>query len=946
MKINLKLKTRLKTEILVILITLSIASIININGNFSNANQEVETLNTSAPITPKYKYIYENDFDYYDSYFHLVSSANLIGYDIEWSQDPNDIENLQLDFTCIVGPNTIFDDIEGTMFVESHNTYKKQQDHNLGAYIDWKIDMDVPYLDNIFDVQFYLSLNILKPTKFEQLVTIENFNPQEGTFYLSNFDQYIWNDGKIRFALRGLFIGDTSRYVWGGAVISIKFEGLRVVQELKPIETEAEKRTLIFVHGFNLDGHTNPTTHWDNFKNSTEFKNAYDNMIVISYYGLFKAYEYRTINGKFKLVDTYINDADTLDTNTPIEVISALIYLYILQHQDSIEDNVDFVSHSMGGLITRCMIKEYYQNIKEYYENLGRNFNIKNVCMIATPNHGVWYGALINFQLFQMGADSPFINYINSPTEIPQSGQNISWFTYRSGIVYQFDTRIDSLVDINSVPLTGAINKGLYNCEHTEFLNRKMMKTIIFNDLFKPPGIIDTIFDGGTPGIIMQIEDLTLQPNYDAPGGKTLLSITLPAEDAVDIDSTTVTLYVSTYNYQMTLKAGTTDTYEVELPLAEGNYSFLITADELMLDGWLYQMSGNLIIIDDDVKPPVIQITPEDLSISDEDAVGGVSIAWEISDYSGISEANVLLNGIEIRSYTNEGTITDSYVLANHPGVYTFSVWARDNDDDLAHNPPGEDWSENSTERTITIYDDDKNLPDIKITPGDLSISDEDAVGGVLISWEITDYSGILEANVTLNGVEISSYANQGTITDSYLLPSEPGVYTISIWAKDNDNDLEDDWLEYSTERIITIYDDDLNPPEIEITPGDLTISVEEAEGGVLISWEISDYSGISEANILLNGIEIQSYANQGTIIDSYLLANEPGVYNFSIWAKDNDNDLEDDWLEYSTKITITIYEVDDIPPPAIPGYSVSVLLGILAVVIILISKKRRNYKI
>ena len=70
--------------------------------------------------------------------------------------------------------------------------------------------MDVPYLDSIHHEQFYLSLNILKPTKFEQLVAIENFNPQEGTFYLSNFNQYIWNDGKIRFALRGLFIGETS----------------------------------------------------------------------------------------------------------------------------------------------------------------------------------------------------------------------------------------------------------------------------------------------------------------------------------------------------------------------------------------------------------------------------------------------------------------------------------------------------------------------------------------------------------------------------------------------------------------------------------------------------------------------------------------------------------------------------------------------------------------
>jgi len=964
LKINLKLKTKLKTEILVILITLSIASIININDNFSNANQEVDTLNTSAPITPKYKYIYETDFDYVNHETHLptihpsVLSEDLIGDDTEWSQDPTDADNLQLGYTGGLNPWEGKFFMNGIIVIESHNTFEKPLDPNLGVYIDWSIDLDIISVGiDLGSIQSYISISIVKPTVIEELITIEDLNLQEGTFYLANFKEYIWDDGKIRFTLSGYISGST---IWSFPnpliYASINFKGLRVVQEINPVKPEAEKRTLILVHGFSFEK-TYPM-FWLTYLISPEFQQYYDKLIVISYLGDYCVYKWsKDEDGVWHEDDIY--DLDVIDTNvwTTINELAVGLAQYIMQDYDYVGDNVDIICHSMGGLVTRYMIKNYYTIIQTHYNTLGRDFKIQNVCAVATPNHGVWYNWIAQVitcsQIVEMSPGSLFLNELNNDgvyfnTEIPLSGIYINWFTYRSGIFEELGIRNDGVVEATSVPLNGANNKGLYNLDHAEmiFSNSRMMNHVIFNDIFKPPEIVQTIFDEGTPGIIMQIEDLTLQPNYDAPGGKTLLSITLPAEDAVDIDSTTVTLYVSTYNYQMTLKAGTTDTYEVELPLTEGNYSFLITADELILDGWLYQMSGNLIIIDDDVNPPVIQLTPVVLSISDEDAVGGTLISWNISDYSGISEANVLLNGVEIRSYTNQGTIIDSYVLPNEPGVYNFSVWARDNDDDLAHDPPGEDWSEYSIERIITIYDDDLNLPEIQITPVVLSISDEDAVGGTLISWNISDYSGISEANVLLNGVEIRSYTNQGTIIDSYVLPNEPGVYNFSVWAKDNDNDLEDDWLEYSTERTITIYDDDLNPPEIEITPGDLTISVEEAEGGVLISWEISDYSGISEANILLNGIEIQSYANQGTIIDSYLLANEPGVYNFSIWAKDNDNDLEDDWLEYSTKITITIYEEDDIPPPAIPGYSVSVLLGILSVVIILISKKRRNYKI
>ena len=94
---------------------------------------------------------------------------------------------------------------------------------------------------------------------------------------------------------------------------------------------------------------------------------------------------------------------------------------------------------------------------------------------------------------------------------------------------------------------------------------------------------------------------------------------------------------------------------------------------------------------------------------------------------------------------------------------------------------------------------------------------------------------------------------------------------------------------------------------------------------------------------MLLNGTEIKSYDNYGTITDSYLLANDPGVYTFSIWAKDNDNDYNDDWLESSTQITITIYKEEELPPPSpgIPGYNIFVLLGILSIMLFIISKKR-----
>jgi hypothetical protein len=837
------MKTKTKTLILILSLALMAVGIIDIKikvpPRVSLPQEEIENeeLNSSSPITPEYKYHYENDFDLYDYSFDSVFYVGIFDHQTEWSQDPNDDLGLDMWFYNHLFASQLDPfSMSGSLYVVSNNTFKKQNDPTLGAYVDFHVDVDnlgifnpdyteVRSLDLIFII-FNATLEpILLPV---QLLNIYNEEPQKGRFYIPNFDQYIASDGRVRFQLMANtygFVSGVGQY--GGVNLYLKLEGLRVVQEIMPKQDVPEKRSLILVHGYSYIATPETPENWLTFLLAQEFLEFYENIIVISYYGQFKAIRYsKHANGLW--TEHFIYRNEVINQYWLIEDIAFVLAQYIIEDYANISDNVDFICHSMGGLVTRYMIKHYYDNIINAYANIPNNprvFKIKNIAMMATPNHGgLW--SWVDTQAGQMQAGSDFLNLLNAhedgvpdpDSEIPLLGININWFTYRSGLykghLLNTDLRHDGMVDVYSPILNGSTNKGWYQLDHELMRHNDMMRRVIFNDINKPPAIIDHIFEAGTPGIIMKIEDLSLQPNYNTEG-KTLFSITLPPADyGVDgyTNSIEMTLQISTYQYQMTLNAGD---FEVELPLEDGDYSFFITTDLIGLDGRLYQISGNLKIIDDDAKQPVIQFIPGDLSISDEDSMEGILMSWNISDYSGISEANVLLNGVEIRSYTNQGNITDSYLLPNEPGVYMISVWAQDNDNDPGHDPPGEDRSESSVERTISIYDDDSNPPDIQVTPGDLSISKGEAEGGILVEWEISDYSGISEANVLLNGTEIHYYTNQGTITDSFLLANEPGVYNFTLWAKDNDNDFEGDWLEYSTNISITIYEDETPPPAI-----------------------------------------------------------------------------------------------------------------------------------
>ncbi|MHA1212944.1 MAG: hypothetical protein ACTSSH_10830, partial [Candidatus Heimdallarchaeota archaeon] len=524
---------------------------------------------------------------------------------------------------------------------------------------------------------------------------------------------------------------------------SINFKGLRVVQEINPVKPEAEQRTLIFVHGFDLLSQPIVLNQWNNFKDALEFKNAYDNMIVISYYGPYDVDIYTKLNGEFQEPTHYEVDPNHHTLMTTIEYVSFLLYQFIRDRPDIIHDNVDFICHSMGGLVTRYMIKNFYPLLYNSYANLGRNFNIENVCMLGTPNHGVSYGWLTALfpvplppptQLAQMAPGSPFLWVLNHEdvipnTEIPWSGANINWFTYRSGIFEILGIRYDGLVDASSVELNGANNKGLYSLNHAALIysNSKMMKTIVYNDLFEPPELIQTIFNEGTPGKIIGIEDLTI------PLGREILSITLPPEIAIDIDPTSVYIEINS-KYQMNLKEGTTDTYEVELLLTEGTYPILITANDL--DEGLYQISGNLKVVLD-MTPPIITIfSPTDGLITNQEVSLIYTVSDDYSDFSDIiitgdasgttynSEGSYEIEITAIDEAGNSASETISFIIDKTAPVITFEgptagyyntdqtvIWsvADDNLDDeqvIASHPSGYIFSTDGTYQVIVTATD------------------------------------------------------------------------------------------------------------------------------------------------------------------------------------------------------------------------------------------------
>jgi len=217
--------------------------------------------------------------------------------------------------------------------------------------------------------------------------------------------------------------------------------------------------------------------------------------------------------------------------------------------------------------------------------------------------------------------------------------------------------------------------------------------------------------------------------------------------------------------------------------------------------------------------------------------------------------------------------------------------------------------------------DDDMEPPIIILTPS-MTIADGDAIGGLLMEWQISDFSGIAEASVQANGVTIAFYGLCESISDSILFPNVPGTTTIIVYARDNDNDPEHpdgvDWLETTAQSVITVYDDDISDPLISITysgeghtaaPGQWSVSIEDME------------SGIAEVQILVNGEEVLNQQLNGISSISYDIPVPAieGVHDIDVNVKNNDNDwLGDEEASSETSSKEILFWIDPGDPPVI----------------------------
>ncbi len=128
--------------------------------------------------------------------------------------------------------------------------------------------------------------------------------------------------------------------------------------------------TLLLVHGYGI----NARVHFEDTYTNPYILAYYNSVVPIDYYGAVPSSP-----------QAYSLGRSDFDFNTPIEDIALELKEFILNPNNSalFTANIDIIGYSMGGLISRYMIIQYYEEIK------AANFTFDDIVLIATPNHGI-----------------------------------------------------------------------------------------------------------------------------------------------------------------------------------------------------------------------------------------------------------------------------------------------------------------------------------------------------------------------------------------------------------------------------------------------------------------------------------------------------------------------------------------------------------------------------
>ena len=233
------------------------------------------------------------------------------------------------------------------------------------------------------------------------------------------------------------------------------------------------------------------------------------------------------------------------------------------------------------------------------------------------------------------------------------------------------------------------------------------------------------------------------------------------------------------------------------------------------------------------------------------------------------------------------GTFTtwSFYFIPNSLGLHSFTFGAVDYDNDR----PGDSMTSSLT-ASINIVDDDTTPPWITI-----QYQGGDKTDGSPGQWNVNagDQSGLAELNVYIDGVL------KGSHTGLYNVPNTISTHTIRVYAKDNDKDrwilwpiLSSDQLSSQKTNSVTIVDDDIEPPEIDV---EYVGGYTDGEAGYVV---VNAYDNI--------GLSLDP---SGTYYLDSNIINTPQTFIFT--AIDNDGDRDGDSLP-TTSDPLSITLIDD----------------------------------
>jgi hypothetical protein len=344
---------------------------------------------------------------------------------------------------------------------------------------------------------------------------------------------------------------------------------------------------------------------------------------------------------------------------------------------------------------------------------------------------------------------------------------------------------------------------------------------------------------------------------------------------------------------------------------------FAIDADnDRPNDSLNYTIIVYINITDDDTDPPNILINYEGGDGTDGNPGNFSWIIYDIND-AILGDNDTGLSEIIIKVYfeSNEDLPDEVYILTpndngtwglpSYPGKYTITIFARDNDDDRTLIL---DSLFTELIREQDLIDDDTHPPRIQI-----NYSSGDGTDGNpgYFSWVITDeddkIGGDNDTGLSEIFVKVIFESSEGLPNKEYILvdpnemgtwnlPSFLGKYTITVFARDNDDDgtLIVDSLSAELLSDETIVDDDIINPDINYEYiGDGT----DGNPGEIVVFA-SDASGLS---VDPSGI--------------YSVPNSLGTHVFIFNATDADNDRIGDSLNFTLTVIINITDDDTILP-------------------------------